>query len=573
MRKGGVAQMVQLAVLAEDTQEEAIPEPLQQLIADHEHLFQEPTSLPPQRPFDHAIPTIPGVQPVNIKPYRYNPSQKDKIERQVKEMLLHGVIQPSCSPFASPVISAKKKDNSWCFCVDYRHLNNIPVKNKYPLPVVDELLDELHGANWFTKLNMRSGYHQIRLRPEDEHKTAFKTHNGHWQFKVMPFGLTNAPATFQAAMNTIFAPLLQKCVLIFMDDILIYSSTLDKHVQHIQAVFQLLKDNNLFLKRSKCSFAQAKIDYLTHVISGQGVATDPLKVQAVQTWDVPASAKDHRAFLGLAGYYRKFIKHYGLISKSLTDLLKKNTHFSWTPQHQQCFDQLKQALLTAPVLALPDFTQEFTVETDASDKGIGVVLMQKGHPIAYLSKALSKKAQTLSTYEKECLAIILAVDKWKAYLQHQMFTIATDQRSLIHLGEQKLLDGMYHKAFVKLLGLHYKIAYKKGLENKAADALSRKSSHTEIHALCVSTSRWLEIIVEGYQQDDHSKQLLSELALSGTNDKGFTLSNGVIRYKGRIWLGNHKEAHQAVFLALHDNRLGGHSGIASTYNRIKALFA
>lgn len=229
--------------------------------------------------------------------------------------------------------------------------------------------------------------------------------------------------------------------------------------------------------------------------------------------------------------------------------------------------------MTAPVLALPDFTQEFTVKTDASDKGIGVVLLQKGHPIAYLSKALSKKAQTLSTYGKECLAIILAVDKWKAYLQHQMFTIATDQRSLIHLGEQKLLDGMYHKAFVKLLGLHYKIAYKKGLENKAADALSRKSSHTEIHALCVSTSRWLEIIVEGYQQDDHSKQLLSELALSGTNDKGFTLSNGVIRYKGSIWLGNHKEAHQAVFLALHDSGLGGHSGITSTYNKIKALFA
>jgi hypothetical protein len=229
--------------------------------------------------------------------------------------------------------------------------------------------------------------------------------------------------------------------------------------------------------------------------------------------------------------------------------------------------------VTAPVLALPDFTQEFTVKTDASYKGIGVVLLQKGHPIAYLSKALSKKAQTLSTYGKECLAIILAVDKWKAYLQHQMFTIATDQRSLIHLGEQKLLDGMQHKAFLKLLGLHYKIAYKKGLENKAADALSRKSSHTEIHALSVSTPRWLEIIVEGYQQDDHSKQLLSELALSGTNDKGFTLSNGVIRYKGSIWLGNHKEAHQAVFLALHDSGLGGHSGITSTYNKIKALFA
>lgn len=460
-------------------------------------LFQSPNELPPQRNLDHSIPLLSGVKPVNIKPYRYSPTQKDGIERQVKDMLHNGIIQPSSSPFASPVILVKKKDGSWRFCVDYRHLNALTIKNKYPLPIVDELLDELHGAIYFSKLDMKFGYHQIRLKVADEHKTTFKTHSGHWEFKVMPFGLTNAPATFQAAMNTLFESLLRKTVLIFMDDILFFSKTLEDHKKHLQEVFDILKSNNLYLKQSKCSFAKAKIEYLGHVISRAGVATTPDKIEAVREWEPPLDAKQLRSFLGLAGYYRKFIKDYGLISKPLTDLLKKNVQFVWTSPHQQCFETLKKALITVPVLSLPDFSKEFTIETDASDKGIGAVLMQQGHPIAYLSKALSKKTQTLSTYEKECLAIILAVDKWKSYLQHLPFSIATDQKSLIHLGEQKLTDGVQHKAFVKLLGLQYKLQYKKGLENKAADALSRKTSHSEICAISASKPKWLEIIVEG----------------------------------------------------------------------------
>jgi hypothetical protein len=257
---------------------------------------------------------VDGVKPVNLKTYRYNPTQKDEIERQVKEMLLHGVIQPSTSPFASPVLLVKKKDGSWRFGVDYRHLNAITVKNKYPLPIVDELLDELHGSRWFSKLDMKSGYHQIRIYPEDEHKTAFRTHRGHWEFKVMPFGLTNAPATFQAAMNSIFEPLLRKSVLIFMDDILVFSQTLQQYKQHLQEVFDILQQNNLLIKASKCSFAQQQVEYLGHIISAEGVATSPDKVHAIKLWSTPENAKQLRSFLGLAGYYRKFIKDYELIS-------------------------------------------------------------------------------------------------------------------------------------------------------------------------------------------------------------------------------------------------------------------
>lgn len=196
LRKGGVAQLIHLCQTQPSTPQEAIPQVVQQLIQQNDHLFKDPDSLPPQMEFDHSIPLLPSVKPVNVKPYRYSPSQKDEIERQIQEMLTNGIIKPSQSPFASPVLLVKKKDGSWHFYVDYRHLNNITVKNKYPLPVVDELLDELHGATYFTMLDMRSGYHQIRVLPTDEAKTTFRTHNGHWEFRVIPFGLTNAPATF-----------------------------------------------------------------------------------------------------------------------------------------------------------------------------------------------------------------------------------------------------------------------------------------------------------------------------------------------------------------------------------------
>lgn len=297
--------------------------------------------------------------------------------------------------------------------------------------VVDELLDELHGVAWFTKLDMRSGYLQICLKLEDENKTAFKTHHDHWEFRVMPFGLTNAPVTFQALINTIFQPLLTKGVLVFVDDILIYNSTLEQHLKLLQQVFSILELHQLYLKCSKCSFAQQSLEYLGHIISAQGVGTDPMKTTAIAQWPTPTDAKQLWSFLGLFGYYRKFIRNYGVISWPLTDLFKKHTVFHWTPDLQSSFDTLKVALASAPVLSLPDFTKSFTIETDASAPGIGAVLSQQGCPIAYISKALGPKSQAMSTYEKECMAVILVVTKWKPYLQHQEFTILTDHRSLV----------------------------------------------------------------------------------------------------------------------------------------------
>jgi hypothetical protein len=261
---------------------------------------------------------LPDVVPGNSRPYRYSPLQKDEIEKQVLGMLQSGLITRSVSPFASPVLLVKKKDGSWRFCVDYRKLNEITVKNKFPMPIIDEFLDELAGSTYFSKLDMASGFHQIRMAEKDELNTAFKTHHGHFQFRVMPFGLTNAPATFQCLMNAIFQQHMRRFVLIFMDDILVYSPTLESHVDHLEEVFSILQQHQLYAKKSKCSFATNQISYLGHIISDKGVATDPEKTASMIKWPVPSSHTKVRGFLGLTGYYRKFVKHYDILAKCST---------------------------------------------------------------------------------------------------------------------------------------------------------------------------------------------------------------------------------------------------------------
>ena len=326
------------------------------------------------------------------------------------------------------------------------------------------------------------------------------------------------------------------------------------------------------LTPSKCSFAQNSIEYLGHVISSNGVSTDPHKIQAVKDWPVPSNIKDVRGFLGLTGYYRRFIKHYSLISRPLTLLLRKGTPFVWSVTTQETFDLLKKTMVTAPVLALPQFNKSFTVETDASETGLGAVLMQDSHPIAFLSQTLSPRNAALSTYEKECLAILMAVDKWRTYLQAQPFVIRTDHKSLLHLTEQKIHTKIQKKALLKLMDLDYTIQYKKGINNAAADSLYRRPVST-LMAVSLCTPTWLEQLQAGYADDDFTKQLLTKLSLSPANDKGFQLQNGVLRYKGRVWVGHNKVAQNNILQALHDSGIGGHSGSNATYQRIKQLFA
>ena len=414
LSKGNDLWAMAIVNFVEQSTSSPLPE-LEALLEEFDDVFAKPTTLPPSRVYDHTIPLVPQAVPVNSKPYRYSPGHKDEIERQVKELLDAGLISHSSSPFASPVLLVQKKDGSWRFCVDYRKLNDLTIKNIFPLPIIEEILDELVGSQYFTKLDMTAGYHQIRMHPENELKTAFKTHHGHFQFRVMPFGLTNAPATFQCMMNEVLQPYLRKFVLVFLDDILIYSPSWESHLAHLRLVLLQLRHHKFFLKRSKCSFAQDQIDYLGHIISRAGVATDPAKTEAMLAWPTPTTVTELRGFLGLTGYYRRFVPHYGIVAKPLTNLLKKQ-QFIWTTAADQAFQDLKHLMAHTPVLALPNFADPFVVETDACATGVGAVLMQHGRPIAFLSKALGPQHQQLSIYEKEFLALIMAVEKWRSYL-------------------------------------------------------------------------------------------------------------------------------------------------------------
>lgn len=573
-QQNSVHYMVQL-YFAEDTEKQTtVPRLVAMVLETYESVFEEPKGLPPHRRYDHTIPLMPGASPVNLRPYRYSPMQKNEIEKQVKEMVAQGVIQASSSPFASHVLLVGKKDLTWRLCVDYRHLNAMTIKNKYPLPVIDELLDELAGAHWFTSLDLRSGYHQIRMAAGEEYKTAFQTHHGHFEYKVMPYGVTGGPATFQGVMNDILAPMLRKYVLVFVDDILIYSRTLEDHAVHLENVLEVLLKHDLKVKKTKCTFAKQEILYLGHLISASGVATDQKKIEPIIKWQQPQTVKELRQFLGMTGYYRKFIRGYGVISKTLTELLKKGVPYVWNSDREAAFQALKQALVTAPVLALPDFSQTFVVETDACSRGVGAVLLQNNHPLAFISRALGPRHLGLSTYEKECLAILLAIDKWRPYLQHSEFVIRTDQRSLAHLDDKRLTTPWQHKALTKLLGLTYRIVYKKGSENRVADALSRHIHEGTEEFLMVSqcTPVWMTKLVQGYTQDTEATEGLAKLTIASPQGN-YSLHKGVIYYKKRVWIGRNETLQLEILQSLHSGAIGGHSGFHATYHRVKHLFA
>jgi len=537
------------------------------LLESFADIFREPQGLPPLREHEHLIRLQPNAGPVNVRPYRYPHYQKNEIEKIVLDLLKSGVVKSSTSPYSSPVLLVKKHDGSWRLCVDYRALNQVTIKDKFPIPVIDELLDELHGAQVFSKLDLRSGYHQIRMAEGDIEKTAFRTHHGHYEFLVMPFGLTNAPSTFQALMNDIFSKLLRKYVLVFFDDILIYSKTWEEHITHLQEVLTIIRSHQLFLRQKKCEFGRDSISYLGHVISSQGVAMDPEKTSAMIQWPKPTSVKALRGFLGLTGYYRKFIQGYGDIAGPLTQLLKKGA-FEWSEVADLAFNKFKRAMTTGPVLALPDFNKSFVVECDASGTGIGAILMQDLKPIAYFSQAIKGKNLAKSTYEKEMMALIAAVQKWRPYLLGQKFVVRTDQKSLRHLFEQTITTEAQQKWLVKLMGYDFTIEYKKGRENTAADSLSRREDQDQLSAISTPIPHWIEPIQEEILQEKELQDLVLKIQ-QGEALGPWSYKSGLIFFKGRIYLRPQSTLTKEIIHELHS---GSHEGFHKMWHRLKSVF-
>ena len=324
----------------------------------------------------------------------------------------------------------KKKDGTLRLCIDYRELNKVTIKNKYPLPRIEDLFDQLQGASYFSKIDLRSGYHQLKIKEEDIPKTAFRTRYGHYEFLVMPFGLTNAPAAFMDLMNRIFKEYLDQFVIVFIDDILIYSRSKEEHERHLRTVLQTLREKKLFAKFKKCEFWLGNVSFLGHIISKEGIAVDPGKIEAIKSWPTPTNVKEVRSFLGLAGYYQRFVEGFSKIALPLTQLTRKNVKFQWSDERERSFQELKKRLITAPILTIPDGSEGMVVYSDASKMGLGCVLMQHGKVIAYASRQLKDYEKNYPTHDLELAAVVFALKIWRHYLYGVKCEIFTYHMSL-----------------------------------------------------------------------------------------------------------------------------------------------
>ncbi|GKB69516.1 putative nucleotidyltransferase, ribonuclease H [Tanacetum coccineum] len=445
------------------------------IVQDFPEVFPEDLpGLPPTRQVEFQIDLVPGAAPVARAPYRLAPSEMKELSEQLKELSDKGFIRPSSSPWGAPVLFVKKKDGSFRMCIDYRELNKLTVKNRYPLPRIDDLFDQLQGSSVYSKIDLRSGYHQLRVREEDIPKTAFRTRYGHYEFQVMPFGLTNAPAVFMDLMNRVCKPYLDKFVIVFIDDILIYSKNKEEHEKYLKQILELLKKEELYAKFSKCEFWIPKVQFLGHVIDSEGIHVDPSKIESIKNWTSPKSPTEIHQFLGLAGYYRRFIEGFSKIAKPMTKLTQKKVKFEWGDKQEAAFQLLKQKLCSAPILALPEGSEDFIAYCDASKKGLGAVLMQREKVISYASRQLKIHEKNYTTHDLELGAVVFALKIWRHYLYGTKCTVFTDHKSLQHILDQKELN-MRQRRWLELLSDYdCDIRYHPGKANVVADALSRK---------------------------------------------------------------------------------------------------
>ena len=597
--------------------EDTLPKNIHELVPKehHQHIpifsAEEANTLPLHGPFDHSIPLMPNSTPPYGPIYSLSPVELEALSQYLKENLEKGFIRPSNSPAGAPILFVKKKDGSLRMCVDYRGLNNITVKNRYPLPLIHEMLDRLVGAHYFTKLDLRGAYNLVRIKEGEEWKTAFRTRYGHFEFMVMPFGLTNAPATFQALMNDTLRECLDIFAIVYLDDILIYSTTLEEHVKHVNQVLEKLEKRGLYVNSEKSSFHQSVIDFLGYRISSNGFSMDPSKITALLSWPVPSSVKEVQSFLGFANFYRRFVANYAKIAQPLTHLLRKNVAFHIDERVVTAFTTLKNLFSSAPILCHFDATLPIVLETDASDFAIGAVLSQTSEkgllPVAYYSRKLSAAEQNYPIYDKEMLAVVASVLEWRNYLEgsQKEFLILTDHKNLEYFMTAKTLNRRQARWAELLSGYDYDAKYKPGKETSKANALSRrhdfktfleedasynnsyppstKASSTSSHPKCEHEANAeeegrnsLKAPLSTVKEEIH--QLLPKdpffLKVKDTlpHFPGYTMHEGLLFYKNVLYVPDHQELRLRILQQFHDNKLVGHYGKRKTCNLVRRYY-
>ncbi|KAK1421015.1 hypothetical protein QVD17_23053 [Tagetes erecta] len=542
------------------------------VVRDFPDVFPKDLSgIPPDREVEFRIDLVPSAKPIAKAPYRLAPTEMQELMTQLQDLLDKGFIRPSISPWGAPVLFVKKKDGSMRMCIDYRELNKVTIKNKYPLPRIDDLFDQLQGASWFSKIDLRSGYHQLKIRDEDIPKTAFRTRYGHYEFLVMSFGLTNAPAAFMDLMNRVCRPMLDRSVIVFIDDILIYSRSEAEHAIHLREVLETLRREKLYAKFSKCAFWLREVQFLGHVINANGILVDPSKIEAVMKWNPPMTPTEVRSFLGLAGYYRRFIQDFSKIASPLTKLTRKDIKFVWNKEQEQAFQTLKEKLTQAPVLSLLDGTDDLVVYSDASYLGLGCVLMQRGKVIAYASRQLKPNEVNYPTHDLELAAVVFALKTWRHYLYGVKCIIYSDHKSLKYFFDQKDLNMRQRRWLELIKDYDCEIHYHPGKANVVADALSRKWDYTptKVKSMALVVTPNLMTMIKNAQEEALKEENHKRERIVGQVKDLEDNLEGIKTRLGRVWIPNTCEVKFVLLNEAHKSMYSIHPGATKMYQDLK----
>ena len=556
------------------------------VVKDFPDVFpEELLGIPPVREVELSIEILPGTAPTSRAPYRMAPTELKELKIQLQELLDKGFIRPSVSPWGAPVLFVKKKYATLRMCIDYRQINKVIVKNKYPLPRIEDLFDQLKGAGVFSKIDLRSGYYQLRVKDIDVPKTAFRTRYGHYEFLAMPFGLTNAPATFMDLMNRVFRPYLDQFVMVFIDDILVYSRDEQEHEQHLKIVLQTLREKKLYAKLSKCDFWLKEISFLGHIVSAEGIRVNLVKIEDVVNWKPPRSVTEVRSFLSLAGYYRRFVKGFSFIASPLTKLLRKGVMFEWSDKCHNSFEQLKEMLVEAPVLTQPTSGKEYILYSDASGIGLGCVLMQNEKVVAYASRQLKSHEQNYPTHDLELDAVVFALKIWRHYLYGEKCKIYIDHKSLKYLLTQKELNLRQCRWLELFKDYECIIDYHPGKANMVVDALSRKA----MAALSFQHSEWrladggailaqlkaqlvLKQMIKDAQKNDEEMQKKVQMVRDGDKTVFSIKEDGSLYFQDRLCVPYDKELKKKLLFAAHNTVFTMHPGGNKMYQDLKQRY-